>query len=53
MKPWKKYNYKAVNLPKPILDEVDKIVKVNPCYNSRAEFVKNAIREKLEELKEK
>ena len=46
-----KYNYKNVNLPTPILDEVDKVVAKNPYYTSRAEFVKCAIRDKLEKEK--
>ena len=47
MNNWKKYDYKAVNLPRSILDEVDKAVENDPFIRSRAEFVKRAIEDKL------
>jgi len=36
-------NYKNVNLPEEILNKVDKAVKNNSDYSSRAEYVKRAI----------
>lgn len=43
----KDYNYKAVNLPQDILDEVDDVIKEDKFYRSRADFVKSAIKDKL------
>lgn len=40
--------YKAVNLPKDLLDQVDDFIKKNPIYRSRAEFVKSAIKNKID-----
>ena len=40
--------YANVNLPKKILEMVDEAVVANDFYSSRADFVKQAIKEKLE-----
>ena len=42
--------YSSITLRKEFLQLIDKSIAVNPIYNSRAEFVKQAIREKLERL---
>jgi len=47
-KSWKDYDYKAVNLPRTILDDIDVFLESNKFYSSRAEFIKFAIKEKLE-----
>lgn len=44
---FKDYNYKAVNLQNDVLEIVDKIVKENPFYRSRADYVRIAIYEKI------
>ena len=38
-----------IRLPKPMIETVDKLVKKNPLYKSRQEYVENAIRERLEQ----
>ena len=48
MKKWNEYNYKAVNLPGDLLDEVDKYVKSSKLFSNRSEFVREAIRDKLD-----
>ena len=48
-KKWTEYNYKAVNLPNDLLNEVDKYVKKSKLFTNRSEFVKAAIRDKLED----
>jgi metal-responsive CopG/Arc/MetJ family transcriptional regulator len=39
-----------IRLPKPMLDEVDRITTKIPMYGSRQQFVESAIREKLEKV---
>lgn len=39
-----------IRLPKPMLDEVDRITIKFPMYGSRQQFVESAIREKLEKV---
>ncbi len=44
-------SYQGVNLPKPLLKEVDDVVKRGyRGYRSRAEFVADAIRRYLDEI---
>lgn len=40
--------YKTINLPQELLDQVDDFIKKNPIFRSRAEFTKEAIKQKLE-----
>jgi metal-responsive CopG/Arc/MetJ family transcriptional regulator len=49
-KKWKDYDYTAVNLPTPLINQVDKTVTKSPLYNTRADFVKCAVREKIERM---
>ena len=42
----------AVRLPKPMLDEIDRIMKRFPEFNyNRQQFVESAVRDKNEKLK--
>jgi hypothetical protein len=44
-------DYTTVRLPKEIMDEIDQIIKRGTRgYKSRAEFIKEAIRKRFEEL---
>lgn len=45
----KRYHYKAVTLPEPLILEIEKFIKENPNlgYGSIAEFIKDAIRTKI------
>ena len=44
-------DYTTVRLPKEIMDEIDQIIKRGTRgYKSRSEFIKEAIRKRLEEL---
>ena len=45
----KRYHYKSVTLPEPLLNRIERFLKNNPeyGYTSIAEFIKEAIREKL------
>ncbi len=44
--------YKGVNLPEPLLNEVDAVVKEGKRgFRSRAEFVAEAIRRYLDEMR--
>jgi len=46
--------YKTVRLPKILTDEIDEIIAKNfQGYRSRAEFIAEAIREKLNEINKK
>ena len=47
----KRARYTAVSLPKEMLEQIDEIVKEYPGFRSRAEYVKEAIKEKLNEDK--
>jgi Arc/MetJ-type ribon-helix-helix transcriptional regulator len=42
---------KNVRIPKPIIDEVDRIVRESGMYNSRQQFIEAAIRERVEQSK--
>ncbi len=43
---------KNIRIPKPMMDEVEKIVKDHPeLYNNRQQFVESAIREKIERMR--
>lgn len=46
----KRYHYKSVTLPEPLLRRIENFLKRNPGYGytSITEFIKEAIREKLE-----
>jgi hypothetical protein len=40
---------KNVRIPKPIMDEVDRIVRGSGLYINRQQFIESAIRERIEE----
>jgi hypothetical protein len=40
---------KNVRIPKPIMDEVDRIVRESGVYINRQQFIESAIRERIEE----
>jgi metal-responsive CopG/Arc/MetJ family transcriptional regulator len=42
---------KNIRIPKPLMDEVDGIVRENRLYMNRQQFVESAIREKIEKVK--
>jgi len=43
-----------VGLPKELIKEIDKVMKeANLGYRSRAEFVKESVRKRVEELRKK
>jgi len=45
-------DYTTVRLPKQLMDEIDQLIKRGTRgYKSRAEFIKEAIRKRFEELK--
>ena len=39
-----------LRLPKPLCDEIDRLVQKYPLYGNRQKFIENAIREKLEKV---
>ncbi len=45
--------YKGITLPKEMVDEIKRVIAENPelGYSSVAEFVKDAIREKITEIR--
>ena len=49
-----KDKYKGVSLPKEMVEEIEKIIRDNPelGYTSIADFVKEAVRDKLLKLKQ-
>jgi len=49
-----KDRYKGVSLPKEMVEEIERIIKDNPelGYTSIADFVKDAVRDKLIKLKQ-
>jgi metal-responsive CopG/Arc/MetJ family transcriptional regulator len=49
-----KDKYKGVSLPKDMVEEVERIVKEHPelGYTSVADFIKEAVREKILKLKQ-
>ncbi len=40
--------YSTVSIPNDLIKEVDKTVKNSPLYTTRADYIKAAIRDKLE-----
>ena len=40
---------KNIRIPKPIMDEVDRIVRESGVYINRQQFIESAIRERIEE----
>lgn len=48
-----KTKYKGVSLPIELTDEVDLIVEKSPRYSSRADFIREAIDDKLKPIREK
>lgn len=51
----KKWNYRGVNIKKELLDDVDKWIKNHPeaGYSNTADMVSEAIRIRIQELREK
>lgn len=49
-----KDRYKGVSLPKEMVEEIERIIKDNPelGYTSVADFVKEAVRDKILKLKQ-
>lgn len=49
-----KGEYKGVSLPKEMIDEISRIIREHPelGYSSIADFVKDAVREKMLKLKQ-
>lgn len=45
-----RHNYQAVSVPREMIGIIDKVIK-GKGFSSRAEFVKQAIRNELERLK--
>lgn len=43
-----KESYTSISIPKSIMSIVDEVVNGNPFYRSQAEYVRCAIREKIE-----
>lgn len=43
--------YTSISVPKPMMKEVERFVEKSELYRSQAEFVTDAIRARLEELK--
>jgi len=46
--------YRGISLPKEMIDEIERIIKSNPelGYTSVADFVKEAVRDKMLKLKQ-
>jgi len=43
--------YVSVSIPKSLIDKIDEVIESNEFgYSSRAEFMKEAVREKLKQL---
>jgi metal-responsive CopG/Arc/MetJ family transcriptional regulator len=43
---------KNIRIPKPMMDEVERIVTDHPeLYNNRQQFIESAIRERIEKMK--
>ena len=43
---------KNIRIPKPMMDEVEKIVNEHPeLYNNRQQFIEAAVREKIESIR--
>ena len=51
----KKWNYRGVNIKKELLDDVDKWIDDHPeaGYKSTADMVSEAVRVRIQELREK
>lgn len=47
----KRYKYKTVTLPEPLLDDINKFIDDNPelGYGSATEFIKDASRNQMKE----
>lgn len=46
--------WKTVQLPEPLLDKVDEIIRIEELgYASRGEFIREAVRLRLEEVEKK
>ena len=44
-------NYRNINLPEKVIEQIDEIIKIKELgYSSRADFVKDAIRKSVQEL---
>jgi Arc/MetJ-type ribon-helix-helix transcriptional regulator len=43
-------NYGNISLPKPIIQQIKRAIEQHPDYSSISEFVKDAVRRRLEEL---
>ena len=52
MVPHGEERYRSVNLPIGLVDEIDRLIEVfeEHGYSSRADFIKQAVREKIQEL---
>ncbi|MEM2364262.1 MAG: ribbon-helix-helix domain-containing protein [Candidatus Bathyarchaeia archaeon] len=51
-RPGLKRTYLTVSIPRELIEEIDRAISVGKYgYDSRAEFIKDAIRRRLEELK--
>jgi metal-responsive CopG/Arc/MetJ family transcriptional regulator len=52
MKKGGRRDFLTVSLPRNLIEEIDRMVELRLCgYDSRAEFIKDAIRRRLDELK--
>jgi metal-responsive CopG/Arc/MetJ family transcriptional regulator len=40
-----------IRIPKPMINEIDRILKKSPMYGNRQQFVESAIREKIEKVR--
>lgn len=49
----KEYDYTTVSLPTPLADEIDKIIAEFPGlgYRTKAEFVKQAVRNEISRIR--
>jgi Arc/MetJ-type ribon-helix-helix transcriptional regulator len=45
--------YRTVSLPEPLLERIEEYLSTHPEYTSLADFVKEAVREKLDSLDKK
>ncbi|PTD94861.1 hypothetical protein C9439_00300 [archaeon SCG-AAA382B04] len=48
-----KGDYQSQTLPTELIEKIDEYVENFPKYNSRADFIKEAVNDKIEELKER
>lgn len=48
----KKDSYRTIRLPKELVEEIEKIIRDKSLgYTSKADFVKDAVRRRIEEIK--